>query len=119
MQPNPNMTHLKQYPNKLLNHHYATHLGLVSCKICSRFETPGFIRRHERLAHREESGQFQENEVKFPEKEESFPEKEAHFPENEAQFPGSEASVQESGDAFEEVELGGGIKVGAPIQILA
>ena len=50
------------------------------------------------------------------EKSEHFPEKEVQFPEKEVEFPGSEASVQESGDAFEEVELGGGIKVGTHIQ---
>ena len=130
----PTLNHIIQYPNKLLSHHYTSHLGLVSCRVCSRFETPGFIGRHEALAHREKSECFPENElkfqenevkfqenvvkipeneVKFPENEVNFPENEVQFPENEVQFPENKASVQEGGDVFEQVELGGGIKVGS------
>ena len=97
MFPDPNIILFKQYPNKLLTHHYKEHLGLVSCKVCSRFETPGFIQRHEMLAHREQTG--------------DLPEK------DDAQIPESEATVQDTGgDAFEEVELSDGIKVGLHIQ---
>ena len=82
------------------------------------------------LAHREKSEHFPEkvvqlpeknvplpeNDVQLPENEVRLPENEVQLPEKKNQSPEREASVPESGDVFEQVELGGGIKVGPSIQ---
>ena len=68
------------------------------------------------LAHREKSDHFPEKVVQLPEKVVQLPEKTVPLPEKVVQLPEREASVPESGDVFEQVELGGGIKVGPSIQ---